>query len=264
MPLKKIKHILTFIPILILLAYIAGGQPAYIPSHQKPSPSENELLGKINPANHPDFIQIKQEHASRQGMYMRKEAYKAFVLMHDAAKKEGIHLMIISAFRSFEHQKNLWERKWDGKFLVNDTNLALTFSDPFERAKRVLQFTAMPGTSRHHWGTDIDLNFDEDWYFLEGKGKLVYEWLCLNAGKFGFCQTYNSFDSLRTDGFMEEKWHWSFMPAASVFLQEYSNKINLSLIKGFKGDSLAAGLNIIESYVNQINSHCISPNDTTH
>ncbi|MFM9004881.1 MAG: D-alanyl-D-alanine carboxypeptidase family protein [Flavobacteriales bacterium] len=40
-----------------------------------------------------------------------------------------------------------------------------------------MKFSSMPGTSRHHWGTDIDLNSVEPSYFLSGKGLLIYQWL---------------------------------------------------------------------------------------
>ncbi|MFA5659594.1 MAG: D-alanyl-D-alanine carboxypeptidase family protein, partial [Oscillospiraceae bacterium] len=76
--------------------------------------STEELIGNIRPDKHPDFVRIKTEHATRDGMFLRKEAYEAFIMMHDAALKEGITLYIISATRSYEHQKNLWESKWTG------------------------------------------------------------------------------------------------------------------------------------------------------
>ena len=49
----------------------------------------------------------------------------------------------------------------------------------------------MPATSRHHWGTDMDINSVEDDYFKDGKGKKVYRWLVENASKYGFCQVYS-------------------------------------------------------------------------
>ncbi len=48
----------------------------------------------------------------------------------------------------------------------------------------------MPQASRHHWGTDVDINSVEPEYFESGQGLKEYTWLQENAWKFGFCQPY--------------------------------------------------------------------------
>ena len=48
----------------------------------------------------------------------------------------------------------------------------------------------MPSTSRHHWGTDIDLNSLNNSYFSSGKGLKEYDWLTTNANHYGFYQVY--------------------------------------------------------------------------
>jgi LAS superfamily LD-carboxypeptidase LdcB len=75
--------------------------------------STDELLGKIDAAQHPDFVKIDQKFTAKSNIYMRKEAYANFVRMADAAAKDGIQLQIISATRSFTYQKGIWERKWN-------------------------------------------------------------------------------------------------------------------------------------------------------
>lgn len=264
----KQRKVLLILPLLLLLFMSSGyGEFRAKGENQSCTVSDSlrftvqELIGKIQPSRHPDFTQIRKQHASREGMYLRKEAYKAFVKMFDAAQKDGIQLVIISATRTYDHQKNLWERKWTGKTPVNDTNLAKAFSDPEERAKRVLLFSAMPGTSRHHWGTDIDVNYDEDWYFTSGYGKKVYDWLSANASLYGFCQTYTAFDSLRTAGHSEEKWHWSYMPLSGQLFNEYLLRITPGHISGFQGDTLADKMKIIETYVQGIHPQCSSNDD---
>jgi len=97
--------------------------------------------------------------------------------MYEAAQNDGITLIIVSGFRSYEYQKKLWEDKWFGYTAVNNEDLYLTIPDDFERTKEILKYTAMPGTSRHHWGTDIDLNSVEPSYFKTDEGKKIYEWL---------------------------------------------------------------------------------------
>ena len=60
--------------------------------------------------------------------------------------------------------------------------------DSLKAAKTILLYSSMPTTSRHHWGTDMDINSLENSYFASGQGLKEYTWLKKNAAKFGFCQ----------------------------------------------------------------------------
>ncbi len=218
--------------------------------------SVEELLGKFIPKSDSSFAVIPIKYCNREGMYLRKETIAAFIKMYDAAKKEGVNLKIISATRNFNEQKAIWEAKWNGKKIVNGKNLALTIKDETERARTILRYSSMPGTSRHHWGTDMDLNSLENNYFNSAEGKKIYEWLKKNAATFGFCLPYSVKNENRPNGYEEEKWHWSYEPLSSVLLKEYSQKIKTENISGFLGAETAAKLNIIEYYVKGINPEC--------
>ncbi len=50
----------------------------------------------------------------------------------------------------------------------------------------------MPGTSRHHWGTEIDLNALNNKWFENGKGLKVYQLAYKNAAQYGFHQPYTA------------------------------------------------------------------------
>lgn len=206
---------------------------------------KQELLGKINYSENENFSVIPSEFTSKKGIYLRNEALDAFKKMFYSAKECGINLMIISASRNFDYQKGIWERKWkDGKFIKY-------FGA--DRAKAIMKYSSMPGTSRHHWGTDIDLNNLNDSYFLSGDGKKVYDWLSTHANSFGFYQTYTSKDSGRT-GYEEEKWHWSYMPVAKQLLIDYNNSVTYDDISNFNGSESAENLKAIEKYVNGIDA----------
>jgi LAS superfamily LD-carboxypeptidase LdcB len=114
----------------------------------------------------------------------------------------------------------------------------------------------MPGTSRHHWGTDIDLNSLNNKYFSTGEGKEIYTWLTENASDYGFCQTYTLKDPTRPTGYEEEKWHWSYLPLARPFLDQYAQKVGYDDLKGFLGWETAKILRVIEDYVQSINMNC--------
>lgn len=208
--------------------------------------SKSDLLGKIDPAQDDRFIKPADVYTkgSARTQYLRKETYEAFILMQKAAKKEGIHLVICSATRTFSMQKQIWERKWQSPENAHFNTK--------ERALHILHYSSMPGTSRHHWGTDIDINELNNAYFETGKGQKEYTWLKNNAEKFGFCQTYTSKKIGSRKGYEEEKWHWSYMPLSRVYLEQYQKNIRPSDIAGFLGEEVVTALPILEEYVQGI------------
>lgn len=217
---------------------------------------KNYLTGKINYASYPDFTVIAAEHTTKTNEYLRADVYEAFVRMRTEALKEGITLTIVSGARNFDRQKTIWEAKWNGERKVEGKNLALEVKDSMERARLILLYSSMPGTSRHHWGTDIDINSLEDSYFLSGKGKKEYEWLTARASEFGFCQVYSPKGEARPHGYEEEKWHWSYMPVSSVLLKNYLSLVDENDISGFAGSSVAKDMKVIERYVGGISPEC--------
>lgn len=217
----------------------------------------NYLMGKFNPSRHKDFTTIPTKHASYKGMLMRKDAYSQFVKMYEAARKEGIYLKIISATRPFHHQKRIWDAKWTGKRAVDGKLLAKAVRDPEARALKILRWSSMPGTSRHHWGTDVDLNNLNNSYFEKGTGKKMYDWLVQNAATYGFCQVYSPKDDKRPYGYQEEKWHWSYIPISKKLTNLYQEKIKNGDIQGFEGAESAELIDVVQKYVLGINQDCL-------
>jgi D-alanyl-D-alanine carboxypeptidase len=212
------------------------------------------VMGRFNPAEHPDFVKIPIEHADKEGMYLRKDAYNAFLKMAAHAKRDGITLQIRSAARNFNAQKGIWEGKWTGtRLLEGGENLAQTTPDPKERALKILRYSSMPGSSRHHWGTDIDLNNLNNSWFAEGEGLRMYEWLVANAAKYGYCQTYTAG---RPHGYWEERWHWSYTPVSSKITQYARMNLRNEMIDGFLGSETAGMIDIVKHYVLGINEAC--------
>lgn len=219
--------------------------------------SKEYLMGRFEPAKHPDFCLIEAEHAASGGMYLRIDVYEAFKKMHAAALRDGVRLRIVSATRTFGRQKTIWENKWNGKTLVEGgVDLTKAEPDPVRRALRILRFSSMPGTSRHHWGTDIDLNSLENEWFATGEGQRLYEWLQQRAGEFGFCQTYTAKGPHRPFGYEEEKWHWSWTPLSSRLTQLAAETLRDDDIRGFDGDSTANSVHMVERYVLGIDPSC--------
>ena len=225
---------------------------------QKEAEEKIYLMGKFDPAPREDFAPVpEQSTLGGNKMYLRKETLDAFLKMREAADKDEIELKIVSATRNFDYQKNIWNNKWSGITTVDGQNLSKSIPDGLERFKKILEYSAVPGTSRHHWGTDIDINDANPEYFESEKGEEVYEWLIKNASSFGFCQPYTLKGTVRPTGYNEEKWHWSYLPLSRDFTQEHKNLIKEEDIKDFSGEEYVAPQDLINDYVLGINSDCL-------
>lgn len=208
--------------------------------------SKDYLLGKFDPSKHPDFVAVGRPYTDKPGMMLRKEAFEAFQKMWESAKKDGISLKIISSTRTFNQQKSIWEGKWE--------RFALQTPTPKNRALKILEYSSMPGSSRHHWGTDLDLNdLNNPSFEQRGKYQKVYEWLSAHAHEYGFGQPYSAG---RPNGYHEEKWHWSYTPLSKAFLAQYKANIRDADIQGFQGADLAPEIGAIKHYVLGINPDC--------
>ncbi len=214
------------------------------------------LTGDVDPSSDPAFKRIPEKYLGGSRVWGHALAVDALAAMADAAAADGVQLKAVSAFRSFRDQKRIWEDKWEGRTRVGGQKLNETISDPEARARKILEFSSMPATSRHHWGTDFDLNDLTNSYFASGKGKVEYDWLTANAGRFGFCQVYSRKGADRPTGYEEEKWHWSYLPVAKAYLEQYPETIGYDHIKGFAGAEAARGINVIANYVESINPQC--------
>ena len=225
--------------------------------------SKEILLGKFTPANDSNFVLIPRNMASNQSMYCHRDAFDAYLAMRDSALNDGINLTIVSATRNFDRQKQIWDRKWQNtqcpkncppelggraqraEGVCNTDSLQLACD--ICKIRSIMRYSSMPGTSRHHWGTDLDFISVEPDYWTHGEGLRIYNWLCANAHKFGFFQPYTA-DPART-GYAEERWHWSYAPLSKPYLEAYRQKITAEDISGFSGSYLVDSLGIIQSHV---------------
>ena len=173
--------------------------------------------------------------------------YKAFKKMEAAARRDGIYLKIVSAYRGFERQKLIWNNKYE-KF-TNDFSL-----EPEKAISEIIRFSTLPGTSRHHWGTDIDIidgNFPDEENVLvsekfekDGLFYKVKNWLDNNSENFGFYLTYTN-DKNRK-GFEFEPWHYSYKP---VSVKYYRALIKTDLKKIIKSLDINGSDYFDESFI---------------
>ncbi len=172
---------------------------------------------------------------------MEAETLYHFRLLQREAALAGFSLQVVSAFRSFERQKMIWQAKAQGKRpLLDDFGQRLDASSLSSRQKfsAIIRWSAVPGMSRHHWGTDIDVfdanikPIDEvqltpDEVSEQGEFAGLHAWLderINQAQSFGFYRPYQ-FDF----GVAPERWHLSYLPKAKQFMHVHDKKALMSL-----------------------------------
>ncbi|MBA2664702.1 MAG: D-alanyl-D-alanine carboxypeptidase family protein [Bradymonadaceae bacterium] len=89
---------------------------------------------------------------------------------------------------------------------------------PEEREREILHASSAPGISRHHWGSEFDLFSLNPNSFTDGAPlNHDYQWMTQHALNFGFFQPYRGEKAKGGHaGYMEERWHWSYLPLAQA------------------------------------------------
>lgn len=189
-----------------------------------------ELTGKA--ATH-----VVNDPITRATVKLQPEVFAAYRAMHAAATEAGLALDIASGFRDFERQRSIWNRKFNGAaplYSISGEALDATSLSIGERIEAMMTWSAVPGTSRHHWGTDLDV-FDPR-PFADGKRQLElvpaeYErggpchelalWLYHHAEDFGFFFPYRQYRG----GVAAEPWHLSYRTSAEQAHQQLSEEV---------------------------------------
>ena len=94
------------------------------------------------------------------GHRLLADAAEAFTLLQGDAAEAGFELAIASSFRSFERQLAIWNGKAGGERPVHDDAgrpVPMDTLSPRDQLYAILRYSAIPGTSRHHWGSDLDI-----------------------------------------------------------------------------------------------------------
>ena len=173
----------------------------------------------------------------------------------DREGKSKQHIFVVSAHRNYADQKSIWEQKYKGTRKMRESVEGKT---PEQIINLILEYSSAPGTSRHHWGTDLDINaLQNDYFIANGNGAFLYQWLQKNAATYGFCQPYNELSKRGNKGYNEEKWHWSYARVANQLQKDWEDtfrKKEISFAGKFSGSDLL-GERPLE-YVTAINPEC--------
>lgn len=200
---------------------------------------------------------------------LHKEVVAPFLAMHAAAAADGIDLTAFSSFRGFDRQLAIWNGKFRGERPMQDrTGLPLDAQalSPAERVTAILWWSAMPGASRHHWGTDFDVMdaraLPADYelqvipaeYHAGGPFHRLTAWLDAHMHAFGFFRPYTT----DRGGVQPEPWHLSYAPvarraAAALSVQRLRGVLAEADIEG-KAEVLAALDENFASYVANVDA----------
>lgn len=148
-----------------------------------------------------DLVPLKKNNdyaISRTDLSLRVCVEEALRKMAVAAKADGIRLLVSSTYRSYDYQKNLYER--------NVRELGKEAAD---------RESAVPGTSQHQTGTAIDFGSITDAFAEDDSGI----WLAKNASKYGFSLSFpQGYEPV--SGYRWECWHYRYIGQSAVFMQE--------------------------------------------
>ena len=186
----------------------------------------------------------------------------AFLRMREDALKDGINLCIASSFRNFGRQKVIFEEKIAGIRPVLDRGehpVNISELTPEELIRTIMFFSAVPGMSRHHWGTDLDV-YDPDALadgeeldltnrcYSKGCQKDVGTWLGENMHRYGFFRPY----ALDNPYYSYELWHISHYAEADLFTGNLNPQESIVFLREKAGLSLPDTVaDIIEKEFNQ-------------
>ncbi len=179
--------------------------------------------------------------ADFQGVRVHKALIVPLQTLSNKAADAGFGLAVASGYRSVERQREIWNAKARGaRPVLDDTGKPLDVAkmDPTALIFAILRWSALPGASRHHWGTDIDvydrgaLPADQSLQLTmeecQGPFARFHQWLDAELAKpdTQFFRPYTS----PFGGVAPEPWHISFAPRAAECQRALSKDELLGLL----------------------------------
>ena len=192
------------------------------------------------------------------------EVAEAFVAMQAAAARDGIDLAIASSYRNFARQLAIWNGKFDGSRPLLDAAcqpLDPTRLDEEQKVTAILRWSALPGTSRHHWGSDLDIyspallpegsllqlepwEYDDGGYFAP-----LSRWLHQHMVEFGFYLPFaNRPPQAKGMAPAREPWHLSHQATA----RQITTRLNVHLLRDCIEHQPVAGRQTVLAMLEQI------------
>jgi len=174
------------------------------------------------------IVGLSAPNLSQLGL-LEGEVSEAFSELARRAKQSGFDLRCASGYRSFDRQAAIWNGKFQSIRPVeadDGTALQRNAFSARDWMYKILRFSALPGSSRHHWGTDCDI-YDAaavaDDYKLqltvtESSAQFgeLHRWLDERIADDRSCGFFRPYAHDR-GGVSIEPWHLSYAPLSSEF-----------------------------------------------
>jgi len=208
------------------------------------------------------------EQRDELGAAVHKAALDAFLAMRAAAAAEGMDIAIASAFRDFGAQQRIWDLKFRGERPLYDAagNVRdhASLSDG-ELVEAILCWSALPGASRHHWGTEIDVYdraaMPEGYRLLllpseaapGGVFHGLHCWLDEHMREYGFYRPYETYRG----GVLPEPWHLSYAPVSVAATQA----LTLDLLERTVSSSSVLGKDLVLERLAEIHARYVASVD---
>ena len=178
------------------------------------------------------LVSLDQSQSGNVIQSIHKQVVNPFFDLQTAAQNAGFELKICSAYRSFDRQLQIWNGKLSGMRPVLDPfgkPINIQKLSPWQKIQAILRGSALPGASRHHWGTDFDIYdasaMPENYQIqlipeeVQGNGLFapMHNWLdsYLESGKTDFYRPYK----VDKGGIAPERWHLSYRPLADKYAE---------------------------------------------
>lgn len=196
------------------------------------------------------------------GFMLHQQVEQPFNALCKAAANEGIEIEIASAFRSYQRQAIIWHSKLSGLRKVHNLQgQQININELSDKAKldAVLLYSALPGASRHHWGTELDiydaaaikpdykLQLEPHEYQAGGPFFKLTQWLNQHAASYGFFLPYAHYNG----GVAAEPWHLSYQPLSKPYMAAFSVDILRSCIQTHPITEQSLVLQHLDSIYNQ-------------
>ena len=174
---------------------------------------------------------------SSSNLLVHRAVVEPLAALCEQAAQQGFDLRLCSSFRSFDRQLKIWNDKISGLRPVFDDSgapLDLTQLSEWQQVQAVMRWSALPGASRHHWGTDFDIYdaaaVDARYQIqlvpeeVEGSGVFapLHDWL--DTPVLASCGFYRPYAQDR-GGIAPERWHISYQPVADSYAAQLTVEV---------------------------------------
>lgn len=132
------------------------------------------------------------------GQKVDSRIYPDLQEMFDAAREEGIYLIVGEGYRTTEEQQKILDDKIQDYIAEGYSS---TTAQMLAEA-----WVAVPGTSEHQLGVAVDINADQS----KSSNEEVYTWLAENAYSYGFILRY-PLEKEYITGTAYEPWHYRYV-----------------------------------------------------